>query len=137
MIRRSGGDAGFSLVECLVTIALLGISVVAIVGALGTAASTTGLQARQADADAALRSGAELVKSQPYVACPLVAAYDPSTATTSTEVSLELASLEHWNGSAFQESCPALDGGFQRVTLRAASADGTFQRTLELIKRRP
>lgn len=129
-------DGGFTLVESLVAIALLGLSVVAILGAIGTAASTTGLQARQADADAGLRSGAELVKSQPYVACPAVAAYDPSQATTSPDLTLT-ATIEHWNGSTFVASCPVVDGGFQRVTVTATAANGAFTRSLEVVKRRP
>ena len=135
-MSRRGRDAGFTLVESLVAIALLGLSVVAILGAIGTAASTTGLQARQADADAGLRSGAELVKSQPYVACPAIPAYDPSQATTAPDLELT-ATVEHWDGSSFVGSCPLVDGGFQRVTVTATAANGAFTRSLQVIKRRP
>jgi prepilin-type N-terminal cleavage/methylation domain-containing protein len=137
MTARRGSDTGFSLVESIVAIAILGIAVVAIVGALGTAASTTGLQARQADADAALRSGAEAIKSQPYVACPGVPAYSTAGTTLAPGMTVSLSSVEHWNGATFVAACPASDGGFQRVTLQADAAGGTFVRTLEFIKRRP
>lgn len=133
-LRRS--DAGLSLVECLVTVVLLGLGVVAIVGALGTAAATSGVQGRQSEADLALRNAAELVKSQAYVACPVVPSYDVSAATGSAELTIAVASVEHWNGSAFQASCPVVDGGFQKVVLEA-TASGNFVRDLEIVKRRP
>lgn len=136
-MRRRQVDAGFSLVESLVTIALIGIAIVGIMGALGTATTASDLQARQADADAALRSGAELIKSQAYVACPLVPSYDPSSATTAPQMTVTLVSVEHWDGSAFQSACPVTDGGFQRITIEAASTGGTFERSLQFIKRRP
>lgn len=135
-MSRTGRDAGFSLVESLVAIALLGLSIVTILGAIGTAASTSGLQARQADADAALRSGAEFVKSVSYIACPDVASYDVSSATTAPGMSVA-ATVQFWNGSNFQANCPAQDHGFQKVVLRASAAQEAFERTLEVIKRRP
>lgn len=136
MSRLRNHDAGFSLVECLITVALLGMSIVAIVGALGTAAATSGVQGRQAEADAALRNAAELVKSQAYLACPTPPTYSVTGATPSTEITIAIEQVEHWNGSSFQDACPVLDGGFQRITLQA-TAGGNFERDLEMIKRRP
>jgi len=65
-----------------------------------------------------------------------VAAYDPSNATTAPDLALT-AVIEHWNGSTFVASCPVVDGGFQRVTLTATGANGSFTRSLQIIKRRP
>jgi type II secretory pathway pseudopilin PulG len=134
---KAARDEGMTLVESLVSLSLLGLAIVAILGALGAAATTSGLQSRQADADAALRSAAELVKSQPYDACPAAPTYGVAAASNAPGLTLAIDSVEHWNGSNFQPACPVLDGGFQRITVRASAAGGSFERTLQFVKRRP
>lgn len=56
------GDAGDTLVEILVALAVLGIGIVALTGALVTNVTTTGINREQAQAESVLTSAAEHVK---------------------------------------------------------------------------
>lgn len=131
-------DAGFSLVECVVAIAIIGISAAAIIGAIGTAARTSSFHRGQADVEAGLRSKTEAIKAEPYLPCPAIPAYTGGAAATAPDrVTITVAAVEHWNGSAFQAACTALDAGFQRITLRALAEADRVDRTFEFVKRRP
>jgi type II secretory pathway pseudopilin PulG len=61
-MRRPQGDSGDTLVEILVALAVLGIGIVALTGALTTNVTTTGLNRQQAQAESVLTSAAEHVK---------------------------------------------------------------------------
>ena len=63
------GEAGLTLVELLVTIAIMGIAFAVLVGGMGTAVLGSDLHRKQADAENILRSFAETVKSAAYVDC--------------------------------------------------------------------
>ena len=63
------GEAGLTLVELLVTIAIMGIAFAVLVGGMGTAVLGSDLHRKQADAENILRSFAETVKSAEYVDC--------------------------------------------------------------------
>jgi type II secretory pathway pseudopilin PulG len=61
--RRSSADAGDSLVEVLVALAVLGVGITAIMLGLGTNITTSVTNRSQSEAVAALNSAAEYVKS--------------------------------------------------------------------------
>lgn len=134
-MRRSCDD-GLSLVETMVAVAIMGIAVVSILGGLGTATRSTSFNRAQSDSEAALRSAGESVKRQAYRACPDTTAYAVSDALPPTGVTVTVAKTERWNGTAFQDSCPNEDAGFQRITLRATSDAGRLVRDFQVVKRR-
>lgn len=66
-MRRVGtGDQGFTLVEVLIALIVLGIGVAALLTALGMNAKTSFANRSQAEADTALTTEAEYVKSFPF-----------------------------------------------------------------------
>ena len=68
-MRALRRDAGFTLVELLLTVAILGIAVLAVVGAMMTSIQVSDLGRRQAEGQAQLRAYAEAVAAVPYAAC--------------------------------------------------------------------
>ncbi|GIV00032.1 MAG: hypothetical protein KatS3mg014_1647 [Actinomycetota bacterium] len=71
-------DDGFSLVEILLTIAIVGIAFAAILGGMVTSIVVSDLHRKQAVADALVRSAAEAVKDHAvaYVDCAGANAYE-------------------------------------------------------------
>jgi prepilin-type N-terminal cleavage/methylation domain-containing protein len=67
--QRARSDGGFSLVELLMAIAIMGIAFVAILGALGTSVRSSEVHRTSADGNAALTSAAETVKAATFTPC--------------------------------------------------------------------
>jgi len=76
-VQAPSADRGDTLVEILVALAILSIGIVALVGALGTNATTTIVNRSQSQASATLLAAAEYVKGRsPSASCA------PGTVTT-------------------------------------------------------
>src|SRR5687767_11974431 len=69
LARRVHGDEGTSLIEVLLSIAIMGIGVVGVLGALATQVKGANLHRDQSDANAVLASAAERVHNAAYVTC--------------------------------------------------------------------
>ena len=144
-LQRRTSEAGESLVEIVVAVAILGLGVVALLGGLGTAVSTSGLHRRQADVSAVLTAASERVKLADYMACAGAAEYLDSPATFAypgfdrTDLSF---TIRDWNGVAFvprdATTCRQLeDLGYreQLVTLTVVGPAGNVSQTLPIVKR--
>ena len=134
-------DRGESLVELLVSIAILGISVIAILGAVSMTASASGLHRDTASTQNLLHNWAETVSNASYTACAstsTIQAAAPAPALPSG-FAASVTTVRYWNGSAFGTSCAAAsDLGLQRVTLRIAGGTGVGTAgTLDVIVRKP
>ncbi len=133
--RRPGTEAGFTLVEVLVAVAILGIGVVSVVGAMMTSVTVGDLSRRQADGQTAVRAWAEALAGDPYTACassyPATGFAVPSGWTGSMTVS-------YWSAAStsFVATC-GTDSGLQRLTLTLTADDGRDTETLRLAKRKP
>ncbi len=66
MVRLMKSEKGFSLIEVMIAIALLGIIGVAILGALATASNAMFVADERATAESLARSQIEYIKNQPY-----------------------------------------------------------------------
>jgi type II secretory pathway pseudopilin PulG len=128
-------DAGESLVELLVSIAIMGIAVTAILGGVGMAASSSSTHENLAQAQRLLRNWAESLTYSP--ACPAVvnAFSAPSGYTVNSP------SVAYWSTTAraFSASCGA-GGGMYRVTLSITPTGGQgagIPQTLDVTMRRP
>src|SRR5712692_9649782 len=64
MVRRARGEAGETMAELIVTIAVVGLAVAAIVGALATGISASSTHRQRASADTVARSVAEAIKDR-------------------------------------------------------------------------
>jgi hypothetical protein len=115
---------------------IMGIAVVALVAALGTAALTSDLSARNGTAQALLRSAAETVKAEPYVACATT--YNAAPGPLPAGYSIAVVGVDYGTisgGTAtYSSTCPP-DAGAQRVTIRVTSGDGRVQRSVQIVKR--
>lgn len=146
------GEAGFTLVEVLITVALMSIAFVAILGALGTMIAAGSTHRALSTGEVAIRDLAEAVKSEslvPYIDC----GYDPFTSYSNdvsnpakydppAGFSATVVSVTYWQGDAagtFSASCPSPDRGAQLVRLRVEGSAGTrpADQEVEVVKRKP
>jgi prepilin-type N-terminal cleavage/methylation domain-containing protein len=131
--RRTGPEAGFTLVELLLAVSILGISAVAVVGGMMTSIQVSDLGRRQAEGQVQLRAYAEAVAGAPYTNCAAGygTSFTPSAGYTAT------MTVTYWNGtSAFTSTC-GTDSGMQRVTLTISASDGRGSETVAIAKRAP
>jgi type II secretory pathway pseudopilin PulG len=143
---RVDGESGETLIELLITIAIVGVSAVALLGALVTAVAGSTQHRSLAVQDSLLKSYAEAAKQQIELqASPLYqpcagsypaitfsyAPYAPYTA--------QITSIEYWNGSNFASSCQGgNDGGLQEITISAQQPPGgANQQQLSFVVRNP
>ena len=132
-MRAPRSEAGFTLVELLLTIAILGIAVVAVVGAMMTSIQVSDLGRRQADGQTQLRAYAEAVAGAGYTTCATSypTSYSPPSGYTAA------MTVAYWDGSsAFTATC-GTDKGLQRVTLTITATDGRGSETVATAKRAP
>ena len=139
-------DAGFSLVEIVITIAIVGVTFSAILGGLFASITVSALQRKEATADTVARSAAEVVKDSernPYNNCAGPGAYSLSGLSVPSGFSVTITDVAYWNGQppaggavGFQPNCPSPDRGIQRITIAATSTDGQATETVQVIKRR-
>jgi Tfp pilus assembly protein PilV len=95
-VTRPARDAGETLIEVVISIAIMGIAFVALMGGMLTAVSLSALHRQQADTQLQLVSAVEQVKAGPYhVGCPA----SPYTVPGVT------ISVEYWNGVQFGSTC--------------------------------
>lgn len=135
-------DEGFTLIEVLVTVALISIAFVAILGALTTMVVTTAEHRSVTRAEAVARNAAEFVKSSTvaYDNCSPthVPAYDLSSVPRPASFSVSVSQVGIWDGNfnpaGYSPTCAA-DPGVQRLTL-TVSGPGAAQ-DISVVKRRP
>lgn len=135
-------EAGTTLVEVLMTVAILGVGIVAIVGGMGASIIGTDHHRKQAQAHTVLLSAADVVKSQavnPYVACATTAAYTagagvslPAGWTTSY---ISVRSVRYWDGSTFAAACPSPDSKLQLIEVQVATPDSRATESVAVVKR--
>jgi prepilin-type N-terminal cleavage/methylation domain-containing protein len=138
-------DAGFSLVEIVITIAIVGVTFSAILGGLFASITVSALQRTEATADTVARSAAEVVKDSvqnPYNNCAGPGAYSLTGVSVPSGFSVHITDVAYWDGHPpaggavnFVSSCSG-DVGIQRITISATSADGQATETVQVIKRR-
>ena len=145
LIKRLAVDArserGDTLVEVMMTVAILAVAFVGILAGLATAIRLSGIHRGQANADVVLTSAAESVKNQTYIACPvvIVTSYNPTSGVTLpsgwSSSNVTITAVQKWNGTAFQASCPGTDQGLELVTITATTPDGKSTESIDVLKR--
>lgn len=139
MRLRPSSDAGETLLEVVISIAIMGIAFVALLGGMLTAASMSGRHRLQSDGHLQLLSAIEQVKAAPYAGnCvifdPLVGLY-PTTPSADWKIT---ETVEYWDGTAFGPTCYETLVAYyttQRITFVVASTDGRVTRTETILKR--
>jgi prepilin-type N-terminal cleavage/methylation domain-containing protein len=113
--RLERSDRGFTLIESLVTMVIVGIAFVVFVGGMGTAIIASDVHRKEAVSDAAVRNLAEAVKASDYVDCATPDAYGSSAASPFTGTNAFVAPSVH-----------SLDSGAQLLTFFAVAASTSF-----------
>lgn len=129
--RLARQDRGETLIEILVSIAIMGICILSIGSMMVLSIKISAVHRAQATAGQFLHNYAESIQS----------AYQPCTNSVSPDYAATLvapahfnpptATVKYWNGAAFgSTTCPANDPGLQQVTLRLTSTDNSVSETL-------
>ncbi|MDX6204090.1 MAG: hypothetical protein QOF39_147 [Frankiales bacterium] len=135
MKRPARGDAGVTLVELILTVAIMGIAIVTIVGGAMTSILDSDYNHKQADAANVLQAYADSVAAMAYQPC--LASYSPAY-TPPTGYSVSILGTEYWDStnSMFISTCPgAGDYGLERLTLQVTSTDSRASEVLQVEKR--
>jgi prepilin-type N-terminal cleavage/methylation domain-containing protein len=135
--RTGDSEAGLTMVEVLMAVAILGIGVVAIVGGMMTSIKSSDLERRAADAQTTVRAYAEAVAGATYAACASSYTATGFTAPTGFTASM---TVSYWNSttSSFGSTCTVpTDSGLQKVALTVTASDGRATEKLSIAKRKP
>jgi type II secretory pathway pseudopilin PulG len=136
-------DRGETLIELVVALAILGIAMVAIVGALGASITMSDIHRKQSTAGAEVRNYAELVQNYVagtgYTACAAPASYAAATVgyTAPSGYAASPTTVKYWTGSAWSASCPGTDIGLQQLTLSVSSTDTRAVEQVVVVLRKP
>jgi prepilin-type N-terminal cleavage/methylation domain-containing protein len=148
---RIGDEDGFSLIELLITVVIVGVAFSALLGGLMTSIIVSSAQREQATADTVLRSAAEWVKDPietPFVPCATAGSYAFSglSVPPGYSVSIPAGGVRNWNPGGtpiaasysldpdFQTS-GCTNRGLQRITINVTSPDGHGNGSVQVIKR--
>lgn len=123
----------------MITVAIMGLSMVAILGAIWTTLRVADYNSKTSSADIVVRAYAEAMKeggsenTYHYVPCttpgghvtyPVYTPTEPyADDYTATIVSIEYLDGFDAAGPKWASACPATDGGLQRITLRVKSTE--------------
>jgi prepilin-type N-terminal cleavage/methylation domain-containing protein len=141
-------DRGFSLVEIVVAIAILGIAATSILAALVSGIGGSSRHREHANMTAWLQSAADHLEYTPMRACGSGTASDVATAykeeiqdEDNVENSdgwnptlLTVTAVQFWDGSAFSSTC---SGGNQLISLSVTSPSHDITQTLDVVKGQP
>ncbi|MFL6161824.1 MAG: prepilin-type N-terminal cleavage/methylation domain-containing protein [Jatrophihabitantaceae bacterium] len=138
----SSDDRGETLIELLVALTILGIALVAVVGAFGASITMSDIHRKQATAGAGVRNYAEQVESYiagtGYSACAAPSAYAAATVGYAAPTGYTAApvAIRYWTGSAWSAGC-ASDTGLQQLTIAVNSSDTRASEQLVVVLRKP
>lgn len=147
-------DAGDSLIEILMAVAIMGIAFAAILGGFATTVRGSDYHRKQADVGYYLRNGTEQINNQPFgTGCQGNGAPNYTVSTGSSEISVTVGVPDVWDGTSAY--IPGGTAGaasacsstvLQRITLRACltsslvagvcPAGGSGVETLTMAKRK-
>jgi prepilin-type N-terminal cleavage/methylation domain-containing protein len=146
--RLCRDEAGDTLIEMLIAIAIIGIAVTAILGALLTSITASTQHRGLAVEDTILRSYAEQAKQQIELQTPgtISPLYDPSCQASysvsfaaPTGYNVTISKIQYWSWTARGFVDPATcksDSGLQLITLTASGPSGLTQQ-LSFVVRNP
>ena len=132
-------EAGETLVETLLSTALLGILATGIVGSMASTISISDFDAQQSGAETVLRSYAEAWDRTTYASCTAnqttnpYGATPPTGFTAPTGYTAAASSVTFWDGTssspaAFAGTCPGTgDAGLQSLALQVTPPRGPAQ----------
>jgi len=137
--RRS--EEGFTLLEMLVVVMLLGVGFVAILGGMATSMISSTLHRDQAQAETEVRRYAEFIKeATTSTACPATYSSAGFTITAkgpdgATYTAAAPAVTGYLDASGASVACTSTPKPLQIVRVSVSSADGKATESVDLLKR--
>lgn len=145
-LARRRDERGETLVEVVVSVAILSLAAVGIVGGLTLSVKASDINRKQTTGGAYVRSYAEAVENYVrtngnYVKCAGVNAYAPGTVgfTVPPNYTATQAAAEPLDGDGSvitSGSCPTRDKGVQRLRLTLTSSDARAAESITIVVRR-
>lgn len=145
--RLHTGQAGYTLIEVIIAIALAGMVILSLAAGMLTIVRTNALNSDRQRVDAAMTSFSESVRGAEYLPCGNAANYNDAYFDLLEEVpppvwappdglGIEIDRVEYWDRDQddFVASCPGSDAGAQRLTLETTYRD--LERSAQIVKRR-
>jgi prepilin-type N-terminal cleavage/methylation domain-containing protein len=123
--RRSGHEAGLTLIEILVTMTIMLVLFAIFAGGLGLAIFGADVNNRQATAASAIKTVAETVKAMPYEPYDSHCAVSYPLPAAPKDFSWAPETVAFWNPDSnnFESACRASgDSGLQLIKLRLTSS---------------
>jgi type II secretory pathway pseudopilin PulG len=130
---RFHSEAGETLAEIMVTVAILGIAASALLGGIGTAVRLSSTHRTTASADVAIVNAAEAVKAASAVSCSSLTTSSYSSAFTGIDLP------PGWSASNLSITSAACDSlQLQTIRIRATSpGSNPWVETVDVLKRSP
>ncbi len=160
-VKSRRGEVGETLVEILVSTALLGIVGIGIIGAIASVLVSTEIDRKVSHAETIIRSYASAIQRAEYIPCGSAAAYTAAAGfTPPRRFDATVTDVGYWDGAApvvvpkadpaprqsstlnFGACAPGSDHGLQQVSLRVAAVvsgrpDSSGRAELTVFKRDP
>jgi prepilin-type N-terminal cleavage/methylation domain-containing protein len=143
MAARAKSQAGVTLIELMVTIAILGVAFGSILTGLSGMYRSDDQDRKLSITETWVRRYAEDIQAAAYVPCAPASTYKSGLATPPAGYTVTVA-VTYWNGNAptptFSSSCPSgTDKGVQRVvlTVNGTSTAGSVKQSVVVMKRDP
>lgn len=128
-------EAGFTLVELLVTIAIMALAFVVILGAIGVFFRSSSVHRAAANLDGAARTYVERLEGATYdTTCPM----DYSGVAVPAGYTAQV-DAQNWTGTtpAAFAPCPAADTGAQQLTVTLTDTASGQRDQFVIVKRNP
>ncbi len=123
---KISADHGATLVEELVTVAIIAIGIVVLVAMITTGVVGVRQVDDQVKAETLARSQLELIKDSVYQANPGTTPYPSVTAVPGYTV---VVGIEYWNSTSSSFSAAQRNDGLQRITVTVTSGADTLAQT--------
>lgn len=147
-VRRIRYDErGETLLELIISLAILGLGLVAIMSGVALSLKSSDIHRKQVTAAAAVRDFAEAIETSVsgsgYVPCATTSSY-AGLYTAPSAYAASVKAVDYWTGTTWSPSActTATDSGVERVTLQVSSGDSSAAgrgavETLVVIVRKP
>jgi Tfp pilus assembly protein PilV len=143
--ERLHGEGGFSLIEVLMAVILVGTAFVAILGGLRMLLLGSSINRQHAQAETIAISAAEELKAADHTACAaandggyLAAVRSPNIvipAGWNAQAAIRITQVQYWNGTSWGSTCYDANGlHLQRVTVEVGSPDGHATESIDVLK---